>query len=280
MGLDISIDSDSALAPLVQALLNKPDLMGISHQEYSGMATEQKNLFLEGEALYYISRQIGILSSQKLFASQWGFATPEWYDHRHSWLDPDKWNHDYVDSSVYNVLPRLPLGGTLLSLCCGDGFFEKHYYSKRCSSIVAVDRDSAALCYAKRLHSTDSIKYIYSDIFDLSLPEASFDVIVMRSAIEHFSEDQQNKLFLLIKNLLKPGGWFVGDTPANPSSDPSHKLLEHHEHEWSSEFEMNVELSRSFGEVITSSLVSNEPTANALRTTLFWACRDPIIHSF
>ena len=100
----------------------------------------------------------------------------------------------------------------MLSLCCGDGFFEKHYYSKRCSSIVAVDRDNSALAYASRLHMAPNIDYRLSDIFDLDFPSNSFDVVVLRSAIEHFTEDQQRDMAASTKRWLKPGGWFVGDT--------------------------------------------------------------------
>ena len=262
-----------AIKPAIEYLVNHPDVMGISSDEYSGMVPQQRTLFLEGEALFYLTREISVPASQRLFASQWGFSAPEWYDHRHSWLDPDKWNHDFVDASVYNVLPRLPLGGSMLSLCCGDGFFEKHYYSKRCSSIVAVDRDNSALAYASRLHKAPNIDYRLSDIFDLDFPSNSFDVVVLRSAIEHFTEDQQRDIAASTKRWLKPGGWFVGDTPANPQHNESNKLLEHHEHEWSSENEMRQDLMRYFSDVVTHSLVSNEPTANSTRTTLFWACR-------
>ena len=123
----------------------------------------------------------------------------------------------------------------MLSLCCGDGFFEKHYYSKRCSAIIAVDKDPTALSYASRLHSAANIAFRNSDIFELNFADHTFDVIVMRSAIEHFTEEQQQSLFSSIKRWLKPGGWFLGDTPANADHDESHKLLEHHEHEWNSE---------------------------------------------
>lgn len=271
--MDLKNSIFQAIESVVNYLAANPREMSIGNNEYSHMSPEQRRLFLEGEALYFVSREISSASSQRLFASQWGFSAPEWFDHRHSWLDPDKWNHDYVDSSVYNVLPRLPLDGSMLSLCCGDGFFEKHYYSKRCSSIIAVDKDESALAYANRLHSAPNISYCNSDIFGLNFPDNSFDVIVMRSAIEHFTEEQQRFLFSLIKRWLKPVGWFIGDTPANPDHDDTHKLLQHHEHEWSSESGMRRDLSKCFTEVITSVLISNEPTANGPRTTLFWACR-------
>ena len=126
--MDIENFLYEAIKPAIEYLVNHPEVMGVCSDEYSGMIPEQRKLFLEGEALFRISREISVPASQRLFAAQWGFSTPEWFDHRHSWLDPDKWNHDFVDASVYNILPRLPLGGSMLSLCCGDGFFEKHYY--------------------------------------------------------------------------------------------------------------------------------------------------------
>ena len=75
-----------AIKPAIEYLVNHPDVMGISSDEYSGMVPQQRTLFLEGEALFYLTREISVPASQRLFASQWGFSAPEWYDHRHSWL--------------------------------------------------------------------------------------------------------------------------------------------------------------------------------------------------
>ena len=132
--------------PLVKKIGVNPEIIGLSRSYIDSLDDQRRRSYLVGEALAFISQSIGPLASHFLLKSQWldSENPPEWFDHRHTWLNPDQYNHDFADSSVYNVLPHLPLDGSMLSLCCGDGFFEKHFYSKRCSKIIAIDANAPA----------------------------------------------------------------------------------------------------------------------------------------
>ncbi|ETR65666.1 MAG: hypothetical protein OMM_13898 [Candidatus Magnetoglobus multicellularis str. Araruama] len=104
------------------------------------------------------------------------------------------------------------------------------------------------------------------DVLSFKPKELFYDVVFIRSAIEHFSQENQGKIFQKAKLALKPGGWFCGDTPANPSKGPS-KQLSAHENEWADENEMRNELGKVFNKVTTYSMQSFD------RTTLFWRCQ-------
>ena len=72
----------------------------------------------------------------------------------------------------------------------------------------------------------------------------------------------------LVYNLLKPGGYFCGDTPA--AHDGENKMLSSHEYEWRDEAQMTEELSSTFENIDTKTFISKKPID---RITLLWACK-------
>ena len=120
-----------------------------------------------------------------------------------------------------------------------------------------------------RQHSHPKIEYQNASVLDVDYGEGVYDVISIRGAIEHFLQDKQQLIFQKSLRALKPGGWFVGDTPANPMAevDPSTKGLPSHEYEWRDEAHMRKELERTFSHVETSTLTSPD------RVTLYWKCQ-------
>ena len=225
-----------------------------------------------GELGARISRLAGDNSAACLFYAQWRLATPEWFDGRLSQLSPVRWGNDLHHVVYSNVLEVLPIEGRVLDICSGDAFIPYYIYSRRAGEIICVDYDLNAANNAKRHHNKSNIKYLNQSIFDFKWDGDYFDVVVIRGAIEHFTQEQQQQIFLLAKNLLKPGGYFCGDTPANPETHSS--LLESHEYEWRDESQMRNELSNVFADVQTKVYVSREPVDGVtLRTSLIWRCR-------
>lgn len=230
-------------------------------------------LFLRfGEICAYISRLTGNWAASSLFFAQWRLATPEWFDGRLSQLSPDKWGNDLHHIVYSNVLEVIPMGGRVLDICSGDAFIPYFVYSRRADQIVCVDYDPNAASNAKRHHLKSGIQYLHQSIFDFQWESDYFDVVIIRGAIEHFTQDQQQQIFALAKRLLKPGGYFCGDTPANPKTND--RLLDSHEYEWRDEAHMREELSHVFSDVQTRVYVNREPIDGAtLRTSLIWRCR-------
>lgn len=225
-----------------------------------------------GEVCAYISRFTGNLAASSLFYAQWRLATPEWFDGRISQLAPGKWGNDLHHIVYANVLEVIPLGGRVLDICSGDAFIPYYIYSRRADQIVCVDYDPNAAKHAARYHSKASIQYRHGSILEFEWEAEWFDVVVIRGAIEHFTQEQQQQIFSLAKRVLKPGGYFCGDTPANAQTEV--RLLESHEYEWVDEAQMRQELSHVFSDVETQAYVNREPIdGSTLRTSLIWRCR-------
>lgn len=225
-----------------------------------------------GELCASVSRLSGRWAAASLFFAQWRLATPEWFDGRLSQLSPERWGNDLHHVVYSNVLEVIPVGGRVLDICSGDAFIPYYIYSRRADQIVCVDYDPEAARHAQRYHSKPSIQYLHRSIFDLQWEDEWFDVVVIRGAIEHFTQKQQQQIFALAKRLLKPGGYFCGDTPANPATND--RLLDSHEYEWRDEAQMRDELSHVFSDVQTQVYESREPIdGSTLRTSLIWRCK-------
>ncbi|MEZ7196515.1 class I SAM-dependent methyltransferase [Pseudodesulfovibrio karagichevae] len=250
---------------IVDALVADPSLIGLNSAALGAMAGEQLREYLAGEFYFLLWRKFGRAASERLFKAQWGYGSPEWFDHRHHILEPDRWCTDYWAESADNVLRVLPLGGRLLNLCSGDGFYDYYFYRKRAEDIVCVERDGSAISQARRLHLDPRITLIEADVLSYEPPSGQFDVVAIRGAIEHFGQAEQQAIFQKAHQALKPDGWFCGDTVQR--REDGNKHLTFHEFEWADEREMAAELGRVFGTVETHTMVSKETT------TLFWRCR-------
>ncbi len=196
---------------------------------------------------------------------QWKYSEPEWFDHRHHLLYPERYFNDYWTISANNIISVLPQQAKLLEMCCGDGFYDFYFYKDRCQEIIGVELNDDVYNQSVRLHSADNITYLHQSILDFTPQDNYFDTVSIRGAIEHFSEENQQVIFKKALKTLKVGGWFCGDTVANLEQE--HSLLISHEHEWINEDQMRTELSRVFDHVETSTLISQN------RTTLLWKCQ-------
>ena len=257
--------------PIIKDLLKNPGKAGLSTDDLEGKTDQQKTEMIVGEYFAKIAANAGKLASRLLFHAQWGYATPDWFDHRHHILDPEKHFNDYWCESADNVLRVLPLHGKLLNLCAGDGFYDYYFFRNRAKEIVCIDINPETHRQALRLHRSENIMYLIENILTCELDKAIYDVVVIRGAIEHFSQDDQQSIFSRASAVLKVGGWFCGDTPANLDKSKG-RMLPAHENEWSDEGEMRRELEKVFGHVETYSMISAD------RTTLFWRCRKDESH--
>ena len=246
-------------------LLNNPDVIGLSEAELAGKSQQKRIEMVVGEYCAQIGLMVNKLAGDLLFDSRWGDSESEWFDHRLHLLDPDKWFTDFWAASADNIIGVLPLGGKLLNLCSGDGFYDYYFYRKRAGEIISVELNQEALDHARRLHSAPNIKYIQGNVLTFDPPDSYFDVVMIRGAIEHFDQQGQHIIMQKDAKALKSGGWFCGDTPARRENNQKHLSL--HEFEWADEREMKQELGSVFRHIETGTLVSEKVT------TLFWRCR-------
>ncbi len=250
---------------ILMNLAQNPQIINLRMEDLAGKTDKQKMEFIAGEYFAKVAGYAGKIASELLFRSQWGYGDQDWFDHRHHLLDAEKHFTDFWTLSADNVLRVLPLNGKLLDLCAGDGFYDYYFYRKRASEITCVEMKNESFRYSVRLHSAENIKHLNEDVLVYEPEESYYDVVLIRGAIEHFSQEEQYVIFKKALKALKINGYFCGDTVANPASGQS--LLPAHENEWKNEIEMRQELSKFFKHVETYSYESKE------RTTLFWQCK-------
>lgn len=228
--------------------------------EITGMTREQIEQYNEAEHLIIQWREIGERASELLYSARDDVAGIDWFDHRHHFLNPSVEFLDFCMISGTNVVTKIPIGGDVLDLCCGDGFYDYYFYRHKAAYVLGVDINARAIALARREHSAKNIEYAVGDILTYSFP-GIYDVISCRGAIEHFTENEQSALMANVRDMLKPNGWFCGDTVAPITDNAAHK------HEWTCESEMREALTKVFGSVETDALISRE------RATLLWRCQ-------
>jgi SAM-dependent methyltransferase len=166
---------------------------------------------------------------------EWGVDNPEYFDHfleqHYTWRREQHavgWERGVLsaialDSFVAEGKPKV------LELCCGDGFNTFHFYSVKADSVVAVDFDERAIAAARRNNSASNISYRVCDIRS-EIPQGRFDNVIWDAAIEHFTEDETNKILLSIKSSLTESGVLSGYTLLEQEEGEMH--LHQHEREF------------------------------------------------
>jgi cyclopropane fatty-acyl-phospholipid synthase-like methyltransferase len=178
--------------------------------------------------------------------AEWGHPPPpEWFDHYvglHYMGDAQR--HNITEERGVFASLAVPIGGVVLDLCCGDGFFARHFYANRAEVVVAVDFDEDAIQYAKRVNAAPNVTYELRDVRE-SLPDGQFDTVVWSGAIEHFTADEVIGILEGVRTRLEGrGGVLAGDTIAAGDSD--RPQLVHHEFEYRDEDHLRRTLERVF----------------------------------
>ena len=254
----------------LQAILKNPSIIGMDKDFLANKSNAHKTDLITGEYLIKLANFLAIEGSKCLKRGQWSHESPDWFDHRHHMLNPEEESKNSWLESISMVLRLLPEGGKILNYCAGDAYFDYTFFRQIAGEITCVDINNSDEYKNYLIHkhtNSPNIEYLYEDILKHEVKEDYYDIIIMRSAIEHFSEENQKLLFTKIKKGLTQTGWYCGDTPAKRVEDE----LEHdaHEFEWKDEDEAREVLSKSFTDVHVYSIFCNIDK----RTTLFWRCR-------
>ena len=97
----------------------------------------------------------------------------------------------------------------ILVLGCGTGLeIERIKYS---AIVTAIDISSGMLAELnkKELYPEVILNTICSSYFDVTFPEAHFDMVLSTYSFHHFTAQQKAKLYTRIYNCLKTSGYFV-----------------------------------------------------------------------
>jgi len=79
-------------------------------------------------------------------------------------------------------------GLNILDLGCGNGWFAGKILSEQNHNFYCVDLSLNDLKQGARIFSYENLKFIYADLFTVKFPRSSFDLIIMNSSIQFFSD--------------------------------------------------------------------------------------------
>jgi SAM-dependent methyltransferase len=89
----------------------------------------------------------------------------------------------------------------LLDLGCGNGWFCGQLSKSFNHNFYCVDVNLVELKQGKKVFKSENINFIYADIFNAEIPQASFDIITINAAVQYFPDLSKllNKLLTLLK---------------------------------------------------------------------------------
>jgi SAM-dependent methyltransferase len=142
----------------------------------------------------------------------------EWFDHQldAQWQWPRLGRSGFLERGVLSSLALRP-AGSVLELCCGDGFNTRHFYAPRVARVVAVDANGEALRHARRFNQAPNITYELCDI-TRSIPAGPFDNVIWDTAIHHFTREEAVAILSRVREALVPEGTLSGHTVIEPGS--------------------------------------------------------------
>lgn len=118
---------------------------------------------------------------------------------------------------------------TILDLGCGPGLYAEKL-SMSGHKVTGVDFSKNTIDYAKnsaRKQGLD-IEYICDNLFNLEYIECYDAVVQIYGELNTFSDEERDRLFMLVKRALKPGGLFVFEV-----STPIHRVKSRLKKNWS-----------------------------------------------
>ncbi|MBI3374429.1 MAG: class I SAM-dependent methyltransferase [Betaproteobacteria bacterium] len=121
--------------------------------------------------------------------------TPDQYD---AWYRTPRGN--WIGTTEFALLARLlelRPGETVLDAGCGTGYFTRHFAEGRSGWVAGIDRDQAAVSYARR-HSTGNAAFVGADAQRLPFPDHSFDTVISVTAL-CFMQDERAALMEMLR---------------------------------------------------------------------------------
>lgn len=121
----------------------------------------------------------------------------------------DYFLEDAREGIADTLLPRIPVGGRVLDLCCGTG--QTAAWLATCGfEVVGLDGSEPMLRFAAR--NAPTAELICADARGFRLSEPVDAALATFDSINHFeSLDEVQAVFSSVFEALRPGGWFLFD---------------------------------------------------------------------
>lgn len=117
-----------------------------------------------------------------------------------------------VEGQMRLLRPFLKPGSTLIEVAPGDCRLGYAAAVSGAGRVIGVDISDQRLA-ADRAHAPTNYELIVYDGYHLDLPDGIADVAFSYQFLEHLHPDDVRPHFEIVHRLLKPGGWYVFDTP-------------------------------------------------------------------
>jgi SAM-dependent methyltransferase len=98
----------------------------------------------------------------------------------------------------------------VLDAGCGVGYGSA-FLAEEARRVVGVDRDEAAIAYARERYGAPNVEFRVGDLLDLDLADESFDAVCSFETIEHVPDG--DAFLREMARVLRRGGVFLVSTP-------------------------------------------------------------------
>ena len=117
-----------------------------------------------------------------------------------------------VEGQMRLLRPFLKPGGTLVEVAPGDCRLGYAACAAGAGRVIGVDISDQRL-EADKARAPSAFELVVYDGYHLDLPAGIADVAFSYQFLEHLHPDDVRPHFDIVHRLLKPGGWYVFDTP-------------------------------------------------------------------
>jgi SAM-dependent methyltransferase len=123
-----------------------------------------------------------------------------------------EWAYRRFATAVFLPYLKKQVRGNILDLGCGNGWFSKLLTLNNSNTVLGLDINMPELEQAVRLFGSDHCRFAYGDIFEVDIPAATYQYIVINSAVQYFP-DLPHLLQRLLYLLTPQGEIHLLDSP-------------------------------------------------------------------
>jgi len=116
----------------------------------------------------------------------------------------------WCDAKLLPLVNDLPRDAVILEIGCGPGYFLEYLAGKGFGAARGVDISVEQVALARERGVAAEVRDVYEE---LRSRRDQLDLIVALDVVEHFSKDENLRLFAAMRDALRPGGLLLLQTP-------------------------------------------------------------------